>query len=178
MRKGKPEFTETESGEEPADIPSATDEAAFLAYQDKRRSEHKPLRPSDHAYNGRVAHLFGTAIPGLPIDADPPQTRLPLTPFSQVIEQTLKRLRVNASPFLDALADNWPRILPPEIAAATRPGRWDAAKRILYVHVATHTRLFELRRTALPQIEAAVRAFAKDTPIRHIQLTVETIGDK
>ena len=178
MRKGKPEFTETDDGpdNEPADLSPAPDETDFLAYQDKRRSERKPLRPCDHAYNRHVSKLFDTIIPGLPIDADAPQRHIPLTPFAQIIEQTLKRLNLNASPFLDTLAANWADILPPAIARHTRPGKWDRG--ILYIHVATHTQLFELRRTALPTIKQALTAFAPDTPIRSIHLMVGTISGK
>ena len=171
MRKGKPAFTETDIGTEPADFSFMPTETAYLGYQDKRRRERKPLRPSDHAYNRNVSCLFDTVIPGLPIDADPPATHPPPTPFAQIIEQTLKRLDINASPFLDTLADNWAHILPPEIARATRPGKWDNG--ILYVYVATHTQLFELRRTAHAKIKHAVLAFAKDIKVRDIHLTVD-----
>ena len=171
MRKSKPEFTETDTGEQP-DFSYIPDETAYLAYQHKRRREGKPLRPSDETYNRNVARLFGTVIPGLPIDTDPPMTYTPPTPFSQIIERTLKRLDLNASPFLDTLAEHWPRILPPEIARDTRPGKWD--KGILYVFVPTHTRLFELRRTAQKTIEQAVRAHVPDVTVRAIHLIVNS----
>jgi len=172
MRKGKPEFTETDTGENPSDFSFTPDESAYLAYQDKRRFERKPIRPCDETYNRNVARLFSNIVPGLPIDADPPHTRPPVTPFAQVIEQTLKRLDIKASPFLDTLAENWASILPPELARTTRPGKWD--KGILYVCVATHTQLFELRRTAHAKIKQAVRSFAKDTNVRDIHLMVDT----
>ena len=171
MPKRKLDFLETDTDEIPADFSPAPDESAFLAYQHTRRREGKPLRPRDHAYNRSVSQFFATVIPGLPIDSDPPIAHPPLTPFAQIIEQTLKALDIKASPFLDTLAEHWPRILPPEIARDTRPGKWD--NNILYVYVPTHTRLFELRRTALPTIEAALRTLAPDTPVRQIRLMMD-----
>ena len=171
MRKGKPEFTETDTDENPPDFSFTPVESAYLAYQDKRKFERKPLRPSDLTYNRNISQLFDTVIPGLPIDTDLPQTRPPVTPFSQIIEQTLKRLDIKASPFLDALTENWPRILPTDIATVTRPAKWDNG--ILYVCVPTHTQLFELRRTAHAKIKQAVTAFATDVKVRDIHLMID-----
>jgi len=180
MRKGKPEFSESVADPEdaPADFSPVMDEPSFLAYKGKRQHEYRETgkrilpRASDHAYDRNVSRLFGGTIPGLPIDADAPQLHIPLTPFAQVIEQTLKRLDLNASPFLDTLTQNWPRILPPEIARATRPGKLDNG--ILYVCVATHIQLHELRRTARAKIKQAVLAFANGINVRDIHLMVDT----
>ena len=177
MRKGKPEFTENESGDEPADAAYTPDEPAYLAYHDRRKEEYRrerkriPPRASDRAYDRSVSRLFGNLIPGLPIDSDAPQLHVPATPFAHVIEQTLRRLDITASPFLDDLAAAWVRLLPPDIARDTRPAKWDNG--ILYVAVATHTRLFEIRRTARDTIKRAVTSFAKDTTVRDIHLMVD-----
>ena len=185
MRKGKPEFSETETApdEEAADYSFTPGEDAYLApYQDRRRDEYfrerKRIEPraSDEVYDRSVSRLFGNVIPGLPIDRDAPQLRVPVTPFAQIIEQTLKRLDLKASPFLDSLAENWARILPPDIARDTRPAKLD--KGILYVAVSTHTQLFELRRTAHAIIKQAVLTFAKaqGISVRDIHLMVDTGG--
>jgi len=179
MRKGKPEFTESDTdNEEQTDFSPVMDAPSFLAYKDKRREEYRRNgkyihpRASDNVYDGNVNRLFGNVIPSLPIDTDAPQLHVPATPFAQIIEQTLKRLDLKISPFLDSLTENWANILPPEIARATRPGKLDNG--ILYVYIPTHIQLHELRRTAHAKIKNAVLAFAKDVKVRDIHLMVDT----
>jgi predicted nucleic acid-binding Zn ribbon protein len=96
-------------------------------------------------------------------------------PFSEIMEAALKKLDIHTSPFIDDLAENWSSIVPPAIAKLTRPGKWE--NNILYVYVPSSTHLFELRRTALHQIEEAVRAFAGTTLVRQVRLMVEVRGE-
>lgn len=171
MRKGKHPF------EEPADFESETsyfggqpDETAFRA---KPTTVRRQLTPRDIARNRGVRELFNHVIPGLPIDADPPETRQEPEPFSALIEKTLKRLNITESPWLDELAQAWPQLVPPEVAKVTRPGKWDAG--ILYVYVTSSMHLFEIRRTQLKRIEQAVRAFAGDERVRQVRLMVNAV---
>lgn len=173
MRNGKYEFTENEKipDESSSDFSFEPSESVYRATP---ASTHRPLTSRDEYYNRKVSELFNWTVPGLPIDADPPQIRPPTTPFSQIIEQTLKRLHVKASPFLDDLAAAWEQILPPEIARVTCPGKWDAG--ILYVYVTSSIHLFELRRTALPLIEQTIRAFAGEaTLVKQVRLMVNAV---
>jgi len=171
MRKGKHPFEETSDFEaEAADLGAPPDEASFRVEPTPSRRQ---LTPRDLARNRGVRELFNHAVPGLPIDADPPETRQPPEPFSEAIEKTLKRLNINASPWLDELARAWPTLVPPEVAQATRPGKWD--KGILYVYVASSTRLFEIRRTYLKRLEQAVRAFAGDDRVKQVRLMVNAV---
>lgn len=171
MHKGKHPFEEsTDSEAGNAGFGASPDEAEF-------RIEPGPLRrrltPRDITRNAGAAALFNRVIPGLPIDADPPETRQEAEPFSALIERTLKRLNIAESPWLDELAQAWPRLVPPEVAQVSRPGKWDNG--ILYIYVASSPKLFELRRSWLKRIELAVRAFAGDDRVKHVRLMVNAV---
>ena len=166
MRKGKAEIEEYV--QEEGDFSFVPNESVFHVEPNPVR---RTLTPRDVEHNQRVSLFFNNVVPGLPIDADPPQIRPPVTPFSEVMEATLKRLNIQASPFLDDLAEKWDSLIPPAIAKLTRPGKWE--NNILYVYVPSSMHLFELRRTALHQIEEAVRSFAGETLVRQVRLMVE-----
>lgn len=166
MRYGKAEIEEVV--EQTGDFSFVPAENAFMTTPNPDRHE---LTSRDIVHNRRVSKFFDQVVPGLPIDADPPQLRPSVTPFSEIIEATLKRLNVQASPFLDDLAEQWNALFPPELAKLTRPGKWE--NNILYVYVPSSTKLFELRRTSLHKIEAVVRAFAGETLVRQVRLMVD-----
>lgn len=172
MRKGKPPFdapaAATDAGS--ALFNRQPDEADFLVAPSPQRRQ---LTPRDIARNRGVSRLFSNIIPGLPIDADPPETRQEPEPFSALIEKTLKALKIDDSPWLDELAGAWTRIMPPEVVKSARPGKWDNGT--LYVYVDSSPHLFELRRTHLKRIEAAVRAFAGDGRVKHVRLMVNAV---
>jgi hypothetical protein len=172
MSKGKPLFAEPDaSGEDPSgDFSSVPDESAYLIDPTPARRQ---LTPRDLDHNLKVSALFNRVMPGLPIDADPPETRRDAEPFSAIIEKTLKRLKIDASPWLDELVEAWPRLVPPEVAQVSCPGKWDSG--ILYVYVTSSTRLFEIRRIHLKRIEQAVRAFAGDDRVRQVRLLVNSV---
>jgi len=166
MHKGKAEIEEYVAV--PEDFSFVPSEGVFKVVPNPIR---RTLTPRDVEHNRCVSKFFDTVMPGLPIDADPPQIRPTVTPFSEVIEATLKRLNIQASPFLDTLAEKWDSLLPPAIASLTRPGKWE--NNILYVYVPSSMHLFELRRTALRQIEETVRTFAGETLVRQVRLMVD-----
>ncbi len=171
MRKGKHPFENVsyfEPGEVSAEGPP--DETSFLVEPTPARRQ---LTPRDIERNRGVKTLFNHIIPGLPIDADPPETRQGPEPFSQAIEKTLKRLSINVCPWLDELTQAWPTLVAPHVAKVTRPGKWDNG--ILYIFVTSSMHLFEIRRTQLKQIEHAVRAFAGDDRVRQVRLMVNAV---
>ncbi len=172
MSKGKPLFEEPDdTGEEPSgDFEAAPDATDYLIVPTPARPQ---LTPRDLDHNRGVSRLFGRVMPGLPIDADPPEIRREAEPFSALIEKALKRLKIDASPWLDELAQAWPSLVPPDVAKAARPGKWEDG--ILYVYVASSTRLFEIRRQYLKHIEEAVRAFAGDGRVRQVRLLVNAV---
>ena len=171
MHKGKHPF-EQEADFEPdaADFGAPPDETAFRVEPSPARRQ---LTPRDIERNRGVKKLFDHAIHGLPIDADPPETRQAPESFSAAIEKTLKRLNINASPWLDELAQAWPQLVPPNVAKVTRPGKWDSG--ILYIYVTSSMHLFEIRRTQLKRIEQAVRAFAGDDRVKQVRLMVNAV---
>ncbi len=172
MTNGKPLFAgpPDSDGDEAGDYASVPDEASY-------RVEPTPVRrqltPRDLDYNRKVKTLFDNIVPGLPIDTDPPETRREAEPFSSIIEKTLKRLNIAASPWLDELTQAWPKLVPPDVAKVTRPGKWDNG--ILYVYVTTSPHLFEIRRTQLKRIEQAVRAFSGDDRVKQVRLMVNAV---
>jgi len=171
MRNGKAEIEE---------VIDETGDFSFVPTPDAFEVSPTPVRrsltPRDVEHNQQVSKFFNTVIPGLPIDRDAPQLRPPVIPFSEIMEATLKKLDIHTSPFIDDLAENWASIVPPVIAKLTRPGKWE--NNILYVYVPSSTHLFELRRTALHQIEEAVRALAGTTLVRQVRLMVEVGGSR
>jgi hypothetical protein len=172
MFKGKHPFgTASDSdADSPADFAAAPVESAYRAEPTPVRRQ---LTPRDKARNQGVKRLFDHIIPGLPIDADPPETRQEPEKFSTLIEKTLKRLNIDASPWLDELVQAWPKLVPPEVARVTCPGKWDAG--ILYVYVTSSMHLFEIRRAHLKRIEQAVRAFAGDDRVKQVRLMVNSV---
>ena len=171
MHKGKHPFEKPSDFEaEAADLRGLPDEASFRTEPNAVRRE---LTPRDLARNRGVKALFEHVIPGLPIDADPPETHQEPEPFSALIEKTLKRLNIKESPWLDELMKTWPSLVPPEVAKVSRPGKWDNG--ILYIYVTSSLHLFEIRRTQLKRIEQAVRAFAGDDRVRQVRLMVNAV---
>jgi hypothetical protein len=107
----------------------------------------------------------------LPLDADPPETRHEPVRIDRVVERLLKRLGLDACPWIEQLAEAWPTLLPAEVVKGTRPGKWE--NNILYVYVPNSMRLYEIRRNHLPVIERAVRQFAGDARVRAVRLTID-----
>jgi len=172
MTEGKPPFAEPAEpgGEGENDFAATPNESLYRIAPTPARRQ---LTPRDAEANERVKTLFDRIVPGLPIDTDPPETRRTAEPFSSIIEKTLKRLHIDESPWLDELAAAWPKLIPPEVAAVSRPGKWDNG--ILYVYVTNSVKLFELRRAHLKRIEQAVRSFAGDTCVKQVRLMVNAV---
>ncbi len=172
MFKGKHPFGAATGSEADAPSPFAS-VPAESAYRVEPTPVRRQLSPRDLARNSGVKKLFDHVIPGLPIDADPPETRQEPEKFSALIEKTLKRLNIAESPWLDELVQAWPRLVPPEVAKVTRPGKWDNG--ILYVYVTSSPHLFEIRRAHLKRIEQSVRAFAGDDRVKQVRLMVNSV---
>lgn len=107
----------------------------------------------------------------LPWDHDMNATAHPYKTLAPVFQQILEKFNVEESPYLMTLIEAWPRLLPPDLAANTRPIKLQ--KSILYVAVRGATRLYELRRLHMPEIEAAVRSIIPDTVLRSVHLIPE-----
>lgn len=173
MTHSKPLFAESPDSDrdEPGDFSAVPDETSYQVAPTPLRRQ---LSSSDIEHNRKVKTLFDHIVPGLPIDADPPETRREAEPFSLIIEKTLKRLNIAASPWFDELTLAWPELVAPDVAKVARPGKWDAG--ILYVYVTSSVQLFEIRRTHLKRIEQSVRAFAGDDRVKQVRLMVNAVS--
>lgn len=95
--------------------------------------------------------------------------RPPEKPMSVAIDAVLKRLGIEASPWLERLAEAWPELAGP-VAQKCKPGKF--VDGILYVYVANSIDLYTIRRSALPALERAVKEFAGDVEVRQVRVTV------
>ena len=129
---------------------SAPDEADFMV---RPKGARRTLTSRDKERNRRVGELFRRAIPGLPIDADPPETRIEPTPFAAMIEQVLKQLKINETPWLDDLNRAWPTL----VHAGARGASRQVGERHIFVYVTSRSNCSTCRTSA--QIEKAVKAF-------------------
>jgi len=107
----------------------------------------------------------------LPFDVTARELRRPREQAVAVaVERVLKRLGVEASPWLERLAGEWTSVAGAATAAKCRPGKFHNG--ILYVYVRNSVDLFNIRRDQLPALERAVRAFAGDVPVRQVRLMI------
>jgi|GEM_PF-1951528 len=106
----------------------------------------------------------------LPFDVSARELRRPREQVVAIaVERVLKRLGIEASPWLERLAVEWPTVAGAS-AAKCRPGKFQNG--ILYVYVGNSVDLFNIRRTDLPAIERAVRTFAGDVQVRQVRLMI------
>jgi hypothetical protein len=107
----------------------------------------------------------------LPFDVTVREQRRPREQAVAVaMERVLRKLGIEASPWLERLAVEWPVVAGAAAAAKCRPGKFHNG--ILYVYVRNSVDLFNIRRTDLPAMERAVRAFAGDVPVRQVRLMI------
>lgn len=121
----------------------------------------------------KVGKLFNAIIPGLPIDTEPPELFHEATSLAGALERLLGRYNIERSFWLDTLKEAWPRLVAAEVARDAQPGKFQDG--ILYIFVNSSVRLFELRRTQLRKIEAAVRAFEGGEQVRQVRLMVDSL---
>lgn len=140
------------------------------AMQSHRHHGRRTLTDADHQHNKNVRTLFNNIIPGLPIDADPPELHHEPETMDKMVSSVMKQLNIEVHSWIDDLRAAWKDILPPDITSKTKPAKFE--NNILFVYVGSSVDLFDLRRTKLKVIEKAVRGFAPDKKIRHIQLMV------
>jgi hypothetical protein len=109
---------------------------------------------------------------GIPVDADAPQRRRPVVPFSDTVNRVLRHLGVDArvrdTAMLDAMARAWPEVAGPELASRLTPEKYD--KNILYVLARNNAELFEIRQFKLRGIEARAKAHPAFAGLRQIRV--------
>ena len=104
-------------------------------------------RLRDRAARKRLADRV---TPGLPVDGDPVETRVPTPTVGTLMDGILGDLLAEKSVFFDSVCAQWDTLFP-DIPA--RPGRYQDGHLFLYVRTAGQ--LFALRPT-LPKIKKAL----------------------
>lgn len=99
-----------------------------------------------------LARLAANIIPGLPVDADPSETRNPMPRLDAVLPGVMAALACERNAFFDSLSDRWPSLFP-DIPA--RPGRFSEGR--VYLYVRSSATLFALR-PKLREIRAKLAA--------------------
>ena len=98
------------------------------------------------------SRLAAHATPGLPIDGDVVETRVPMPNMGTLMDGLLATLLVEKSPFFDQVCERWPTLFPDSVA---KPGRWQDGRLFLYVR--TSGQLFGMR-PKLTKIKKALAA--------------------
>ena len=96
--------------------------------------------------------LASRATPGLPIDGDAVETRVPMPGIGKLMDDLLAGLLVEKSPFFDQVCEKWMELFPDCVA---KPGRWQDGRLFLYVR--TSGQLFGMR-TKLPKMKRLLAA--------------------
>ena len=94
--------------------------------------------------------LASHATPGLPIDGDVVDTRVPMPSMGRLMDGLLASMLIEKSPFFDEVCEKWMELFPD---SAAKPGRWQDGRLFLYVRTAGQ--LFALR-PKLPKIKKAL----------------------
>ena len=84
--------------------------------------------------------LAAHATPGLPIDGDVVETRVPMPSMGNLMDGLLANLLIEKSAFFDQVCEQWTTLFPDCVA---KPGRWQDGRLFLYVR--TSGQLFSLR---------------------------------
>lgn len=96
--------------------------------------------------------LASRATPGLPIDGDAVETRVPMPGIGKLMDDLLASMLVEKSPFFDQVCEKWMELFPDCVA---KPGRWQDGRLFLYVR--TSGQLFGMR-TKLPKMKRLLAA--------------------
>lgn len=113
------------------------------------------------------SRLAAHATPGLPIDGDVVETRVPMPSMGKLMDGLLATLLVEKSPFFDQVCEQWPTLFPDSVA---KPGRWQDGRLFLYVR--TSSQLFGMRpkltkiKKALAALPTAPKRFSVHLEIR------------
>jgi hypothetical protein len=108
----------------------------------------------------------------LPEDADHPGRRREPAAMRTLVEATLRRLKLpDLQMWREELAQVWPRIVPAEMAAHVRPGKWEQG--VLYLYAANNTRLFEFRRAHLRAVETRLRAQFGAARLKQVRVMID-----
>ena len=109
---------------------------------------------------------------GLPVDADAPQRRRPIVPFSEAVNHVLGHFGVGAhvkdTALLDAMARAWPEVAGPDLASRLELEKYE--RNILYVLARNNAELFEIRQFKIRGVEARAKAHPAFAGLRQIRV--------
>ena len=107
----------------------------------------------------------------LPRDPDAPARSREAVPMQALVEQVLRRLKLpDQELWREELAAVWAQVVPPELAAVVRPGKWEQG--LLYLFVPNSARLFEVQRFHLKTIEAKLRLHFDAARLKQVRVMV------
>lgn len=137
--------------------------------------------PRNAASYDKPAHPLRTAaLPApafddatdLPVDADAPERRRPLVPFSEALSAVLRHFNIEAklenAAALEAMVKAWPEVAGEELSARLELEKYD--RDILYVLARNNTELFEIRQFKLRALEARAKKHPAFAALRQIRV--------
>lgn len=146
----------------------------------KKRTGGYALPRNAAAYAKPENPLRTTALPApefddatdLPVDADAPERRRPLVPFSDALNAVLKHFNIESrlenAAALEAMVKAWPEVAGKDLAARLELEKYD--RNILYVLARNNTELFEIRQFKLRALEARAKKHPAFATLRQIRV--------
>lgn len=134
--------------------------AADIAAERRRRARDGALR----------RRLADRLVPGLPVDADAVELRIPEARVGSVVDALVGELVSVKEPFFDTVCERWKDVCP-DVPA--RPGRYRDGR--LFLYVGTSGLLFSLR-PRLAKIKKRLLALPGAPAARRLSLHLEVHG--
>jgi hypothetical protein len=115
------------------------------------------------------------APPLIPEDADAPARRREAIQMRTLVEHALQKMKLpNQELWREELDQVWASVVPPELAAVLRPGKWERG--VLYLYVTSSMRLFEIQRKNLREIETRLRQQFGPDRLKQVRLLLDPDG--
>ncbi len=88
-----------------------------------------------------------------------------------LVAQVLRRLKLpDQELWREELAAVWAQVVPPELTAVVRPGKWEQG--VLYLFVPNSARFFEVQRFHLKAIETKLRRHFDAARLKQVRVMV------
>lgn len=132
-----------------------------IALERKRRARDGALR----------RRLASSLIPGLPVDGDAREVRIPEARVGSFVDAIVSELTFVKEPFFDTVCAHWKELAPPGFTG--RPGRYRDGR--LFFYVATSAQVFS-QRTKLAKIKKLILALPGAPKANRLSLHLEVHG--
>ncbi len=133
-----------------------------IALERKRKARDRALR----------RRLESQLIPGLPVDADALQVRIPEATVGGCLNDILTEWTTVKEPFFDTVVEKWKELCPD---FPGRPGRYQDGH--LFLYVSTSGQVFSLR-TRLPKIKKLLLTLPGAPKANRFKLHLEVHGTR